>query len=38
MVMHKTKARLQQLGQADPQWQALVLAPGLPPEQLLAPE
>jgi hypothetical protein len=26
------------LGQADPRRQTLVLAPGLPPEQLLAPE
>jgi hypothetical protein len=38
MVMHKTEACLPKLGQADPRWQALVLAPGLPPEQLLAPE
>jgi hypothetical protein len=38
MVMHKTGACLQKLGHADSQWQALVLAPGLPPEQLLAPE
>jgi hypothetical protein len=38
MVMHKTGACLPMLGQADPRWQALVLAPGLPPEQLLAPE
>jgi hypothetical protein len=37
-VMHKTGACLQKLGQGDPMWQALVLAPGLPPEQLLAPE
>jgi hypothetical protein len=29
MVMHKTGACLQKLGQGDPQWQALVLAPGL---------
>jgi hypothetical protein len=36
--MHKTGGCLQQLGQADPQWQALVLAPGLPPEQFLAPK
>jgi hypothetical protein len=36
--MHKIGACLQQLGQTDPQWQALVLAPGLPPEQLLALE
>jgi hypothetical protein len=35
--MHKTGACLPKLGQADPQWQALVLDPGLPPEQLLAP-
>jgi hypothetical protein len=35
--MHKTGACLLKLGQADPQWQALVLAPRLPPEQLLAP-
>jgi hypothetical protein len=32
--MHKTEACLPKLGQADPRW----LAPGLPPEQLLAPE
>jgi hypothetical protein len=38
MVMHKTGACLSNLGQADPRWQALVLAPGLPPEQLLALE
>jgi hypothetical protein len=38
MVMHNTGSCLQKLGQADPGWQALVLAPGLPPEQLLAPE
>ena len=31
--MHKTGACLPKLGQADP----LVLDPGLPPEQLLAP-
>jgi hypothetical protein len=37
-VIHKTGACLQKLGQGDPQWQALVLAPGLPPEQHLAPE
>jgi hypothetical protein len=36
--MHKTGACLPKLGQADPRRQALVLAPGLPPEQLLAPE
>jgi hypothetical protein len=36
--MHKTGACLQKLGQADPRWQALVLAPRLPPEQLLASE
>jgi hypothetical protein len=35
--MHKTGACLLKLGQADPLWQALVLDPGLPPEQLLAP-
>ena len=35
--MHKTGACLPKLGQADPRWQALVLAPGLPPEQLFAP-
>jgi hypothetical protein len=34
--MHKTGACLPKLGQADPRWQALVLDPGLPPEQLLA--
>jgi hypothetical protein len=38
MVMHKTEACFQKLGQGDPQWQSLVLAPGLPPEQLLTPE
>jgi hypothetical protein len=38
MVMHKTGACLPKLGQADPRWQVLVLAPGLPHEQLLAPE
>jgi hypothetical protein len=38
MVMHKIGAYLQKLGQGDPKWQALVLAPGLPPEQLLTPE
>jgi hypothetical protein len=38
MVMHKNGACLQKLGQGDPQWQALVLAPRLPLEQLLAPE
>jgi hypothetical protein len=37
MVMHKTGAFLPKLGQADPRWQVLVLDPGLPPEQLLAP-
>ena len=37
MVMHKTGACLPKLGQADPLGQALVLDPGLPPEQLLAP-
>jgi hypothetical protein len=36
--MHKTGACLPKLGQADPRWQARVLAPELPPEQLLAPE
>jgi hypothetical protein len=36
-VMHKTRACLPKLGQADPLGQALVLDPGLPPEQLLAP-
>jgi hypothetical protein len=37
--MHKTGACLQNLGLGDPRWQAdLVLAPGLLPEQLLAPE
>jgi hypothetical protein len=35
--MHKTGACLPKLGQADPRWQALVLDPELPPEQLLAP-
>jgi hypothetical protein len=35
--MHKTEACLPKLGQADPLGQALVLDPGLPPEQLLAP-
>jgi hypothetical protein len=35
--MHKTGACLTKLGQADPRWQALVLDPGLPPKQLLAP-
>jgi hypothetical protein len=34
--MHKTGACLPKLGQADPLVQALVLDPGLPPEQLLA--
>jgi hypothetical protein len=38
MVMHKTEACLPKLGQTDPRWQALVVAPGLPREQLLAPE
>jgi hypothetical protein len=37
MVMHKTGACLPKLGQADPLVQALVLDPGLPPEQHLAP-
>jgi hypothetical protein len=36
-VMHKTRACLPKLGQADPLGQALVLDLGLPPEQLLAP-
>jgi hypothetical protein len=36
-VMHKTGACLPKLGQADPLGQALVLDPGLRPEQLLAP-
>jgi hypothetical protein len=36
-VMHKTGACLPKLGQADPLVQALVLDPGPPPEQLLAP-
>jgi hypothetical protein len=36
-VMHKTGACLPKQGQADPLVQALVLDPGLPPEQLLAP-
>jgi hypothetical protein len=35
--MHKTGACLPKLGQEDPLGQALVLDPGLPPEQLLAP-
>jgi hypothetical protein len=35
--MHKTGACLLRLGQAGPRGQALVLDPGLPPEQLLAP-
>ena len=35
--MHITGACLPMPGQADPRWQALVLDPGLPPEQLLAP-
>ena len=35
--MHKTGACLPKLGQADPLGQVLVLDPGLPPEQLLAP-
>jgi hypothetical protein len=35
--MHKTGASLSKLGQAYPRWQALVLDPGLPPEQVLAP-
>jgi hypothetical protein len=36
--MHKTGACLPKRGQADPRWKALVLAPRLPLEQLLAPE
>jgi hypothetical protein len=36
--MHKTGACLPKLGQTDPRLQALVLAPGLPHEQLLAAE
>jgi hypothetical protein len=35
--MHKTGACLPKLGQADPLVQALVMDPGLPPKQLLAP-
>jgi hypothetical protein len=35
--MHKIGACLPRLWQADPLVQALVLDPGLPPEQLLAP-
>jgi hypothetical protein len=35
--MHKIGACLPKLGQADPLVQALVLDPGLPPKQLLAP-
>jgi hypothetical protein len=35
--MHKTGACLPKQWQADPLVQALVLDPGLPPEQLLAP-
>jgi hypothetical protein len=35
--MHKTGACLPKLGQANPLVHALVLDPGLPPEQLLAP-
>jgi hypothetical protein len=35
--MHKTGACLPKLGQADPLGQALMLDPGLPPKQLLAP-
>jgi hypothetical protein len=35
--MHKTGACLPKLRQTDPLGQALVLDPGLPPEQLLAP-
>jgi hypothetical protein len=36
-VMHKTGACLPKLGQADPLGQAVMLDPGLPPEQLLTP-
>jgi hypothetical protein len=36
--MHKTGACFPKLGQADARWQARVLAPEPPPEQLLAPE
>ena len=36
--MHKTGACLPKLGQADPRWQALVLDPGLPPEQVAVHE
>ena len=35
--MHKTGACLPKVGQADPLVEALVLDPGLPPEQLIAP-
>ena len=35
--MHRTGACFPKLGQADPLGQALMLDPGLPPEQLLAP-
>jgi hypothetical protein len=35
--MHRTGACLPKLGHADPLGQALVLDPGLPPKQLLAP-
>ncbi len=35
--MHKTGACLPKLGLGDPLVQALVLDPGLPPEELLAP-
>jgi hypothetical protein len=35
--MHKTGACLPKLGQADPRWQAQMLDPGQPREQLLAP-
>jgi hypothetical protein len=37
MVMHKTGACLKSWGREILVWQAPVLAPGLPPEQLLAP-
>jgi hypothetical protein len=33
--MHKTGACIPKLGHTDPRGQALVLDPGLPPEQLL---
>jgi hypothetical protein len=37
LVIHKTGACLPKLGQVDPLGQALLLDPGLPLEQLLAP-